>query len=102
RASALLRGEEWLEDVSLCLEAHSDARVSYLEKHVGAGRQIGVSLETALNFGIRRANQQLSSIGHGVTGIHNQIHNDLLHLTGIGLDAPELRIQKSLELNVFT
>ena len=53
--------------------------------HVGAGNYgdmvAGVGF---VEIHVRRLQGDFPAFGHGITGIHNQIQNHLLHLTGIG------------------
>ena len=44
----------------------------------------------------------LASIGHGVPGVEDQVHNDLFDVTFISLDSPETVVQVGFENNVFS
>ena len=46
-------------------------------------------------------NGEPSAVGHGVTGVDDQIHQHLLELPGIGLDAGRARAGMGGELDVF-
>ena len=67
---------------------HADAGVGHGEQDVEAGLDFAVAVGNflgQLNGGA--LNGEPSAVGHGVTGVDDQIHQDLLELPGIGLDA---------------
>ena len=43
----------------------------------------------------------LPALGHGIPGIHRQVHDHLLDLTGIGLDHAQVRPQDGHQIDVL-
>jgi hypothetical protein len=50
---------------------------------------------------IGRLDGELAAFGHGVPGIHHQVHQHLFHLCWIHLYFPEIVGQKRFHFNVF-
>ncbi len=97
----LLRGEEGLEDPCLRFAAHPDAGVAHRDSHVRAREHSGVfHLVVVIHLDVRRLDGQLAAIGHGVARIDREVHQKLLDLSGVGLDAPELGRRKYRQLDV--
>ena len=86
RALALLLGrEERLEDPLARRGVHARAGVGHREHHVGAGHDAGVSRRVGgVELHVGRLDGQLASPRHGVASVHDEVHQDLLDLPGIG------------------
>ena len=46
-----------------------------------------------VQFDVRRLDGELAALGHGVAGVDRQVHEDLLDLAGVGLDAAQVRLE---------
>ena len=85
-----LGGEEGLEQPGFGFFAHAHARVGDGQQNVSAGRHQRMSgdvLGGEINVG--RLQRELTSVGHGVAGIDDEIHDDLLNLRVVDLDHPQ-------------
>ena len=98
----LLGGEERLEDPRLRDSVHAEAGVADgevdvrpgLHAHV-AGRMLFVEIHVGCLDG------ELASVGHGIAGVHHQIHEDLLDLAWVGPHHAEVRRQHLNIVDVF-
>jgi len=55
-----------------------------------------------VQLNVRGLDGELPTMGHGVTGIDGQIHDDLLDLARVGAHAPQPRRRHGDQMNVFT
>ena len=53
-------------------------------------------------FRLRRFDRQQASVGHGIPGVHDQIHEDLFQLPGVGLHVTVIGVEADHQLDVFT
>ncbi len=87
-SSQVLGGEERLEDPRPRRLVHPDARVADRQHHVRPGLHrcmpVGVRL---IEHHVPCLDGQRTAVGHGVPGVDREVHDDLLHLAGIGSDA---------------
>src|SRR6266536_4158006 len=44
---------------------------------------------------------QLAALGHGIASIDCKVHKNLLHLSGINFDRPQIGGRNEMELNIF-
>src|SRR5262249_14529980 len=78
-------GEERLKNTGENLLAHPTAGVGNCQTNVVARMRFGSVLAiVSVEMGTRNFESELSAAGHGVARIHNQVHNHLLELSGIG------------------
>jgi hypothetical protein len=75
----------------LGIRVHAGATVADLEQHVRPRGRIHGAREwrRLTRADVGGADDQPSTVRHGVAGIDGQVHDDLLDLTRVGLDAPE-------------
>ena len=100
--AGLLGGEEGLEDVLARLERDSLADVGDGEDDVGAARERTVGEgRRFLELDIVGADRDRASVGHGVTGVHGQIGQDLTELPRIDLDRVQIRLQPGQQLDLL-
>jgi len=52
-----------------------------------------------INLDLGGANDELAAPGHGVAGVHHEVQDHLLDLTGIHPDGIELRLANHVELS---
>ena len=101
-AAAFLRCIKRLENVCERLGAHADSRVRYAEHHVRSrldGRLIVA--KRRVQFDVAGLNHQLAPIGHRVARVDNQIQNDLLDLSGVGLHRSKVFADLRFHLDRF-
>ena len=55
-----------------------------------------------VQFHIRRLDGELAPFRHGVAGIDDEVHQDLLDLSGIGLQPPQLLIKDGDEIDILS
>ena len=96
-ASGFLRREEGLEDLGPGLLVHARPRVHDRERDVGAGLDAFSSLAKLHVGGLDR---DLPALGHRVPCIHDQVHEDLLDLSGVRLDPPQIFPAPERQLDV--
>ncbi len=93
-------GEERFEDPRACTLVHAHSRVADRKQHVSAGPQVGNAIGAFL-ADVGGLDHQGTAGGHGIPGIDDQIHDNLLDLPRIGPDLPEVVSAASLELDVL-
>jgi len=100
--SLLFGGEEWFEDVSLCFRAHTTSAVAYCNHDVAARLcrllQAAVCL---LEFRIAGLKEKSSAVRRGIPGVNDEVHHDLLHLTGINSHSSESVAWQEAKFDVF-
>ena len=98
----LLRCVERLEDPGQDLLVHAAPVVDDLHGRVSPGgdRQLPLD-ERRLQGKVCGGNHQLSAPGHGVPGVDDEIHQDLLDLTRIRANSPWIRGRLRDELDVL-
>ncbi len=98
-----LVGEKEFEDFAEGLFIHAAARVSHAQECVTARLGPGVGLAILLiNPHILRLDGNLAAGGHGVAGVDAEVHQDLLDLSRIGTDDPQVMTGKEVECDVLT
>ena len=92
-----LGGEEGIEDPLQHLAWHAAPRVAHLQRHVGPGRQRqgwqqtgGIGLVDGLDSGPER-DEAAGPLSDGFRGIGHEVHDQLLHLSGISRDEWQIR-----------
>src|SRR3989441_1258231 len=94
-----LGGEERLEQVRPDLAVHADARVRDAEQHVAPGRDGGRGRGALpVDQGVWPPGPQVSTLGHGVAGVHREVDEHLLDLSGVDPHRAQLGRQRGLEL----
>ena len=98
----ILGGEKRFEYLRTGFLVHPPTRVAQGQHHVRAGMDPHVSFGGALiQLDIRSLDRKFSAFRHRITGVDRQIHDHLLDLSRIGLDAPDIRIEQRDPFNVL-
>ena len=85
-----------------CLRVHPVPRIGDGEHDMRARLTSGLSRSKSLiQRDVGRLDRELAPVGHGVAGVHRQVHDDLLDLGRIGFHPSERRIEGRVELDVF-
>jgi hypothetical protein len=96
-----LRGEERLENTLARRPRHAGARVRNRQHHVRSGRDAGVQrCIGCVELHVGYLDAELTSVGHGVSCIHRQVHDDLLELGGVGLDSAHTVYRKQRQRDI--
>ena len=100
--AARFSGEERLENLPHRVRAHADSGVAYRQRHERTGhgfRVPGGGARIQLRAG--SLNRDPPAIGHGVAGIHHQVHEHLVQLAAIRHHRREVRSELGDDLHVF-
>jgi len=85
------------------LAAHADAGVAHGELHPVAGARLGAALAVqVVQLQVAGLDTQGAAVGHGVAGVHRQVHDDLVDLGRIDEHRPEPLGKVKLEPHVLT
>ena len=103
RPLALFLGrEERFKHMSLSLGIHSVAGVLDRENDVGTGGHgVGRAGAGFFELHIPGFQNELSTRGHGIAGIDGQIHNDLVDLSRVHLNASQVGIERGHQFYVL-
>src|SRR5262249_51703645 len=94
-------GEERFPDPLEVLGRDPGAGVGHGEHDVGAGGRVGDARGRGLlEVNVLDLEQKRAAVRHGVARIHAQVHQDLMHLRGIGEDGPETLRHVGLDLDL--
>ena len=86
----LLGGEERVEDLVQRLGRDAAALVRDRDAHVFALGNAGpFQRQSGPQADILGADRDLAAAGHGVAGVHDEVHQHLLELPGVGADRPQ-------------
>ncbi len=97
-----LGGEERLEDAGLGFAVHTLAGVADGNHDVGSVLDESIFRTVGLVEGdAGGANADFAAVGHGVFSIDDEIHDDLLELTGIGASATDGGSETGGEFDIF-
>ena len=97
----LLGREEGLEDALEMRLGDAGAGIDHLDQHVIAGGQdLGAPLQRGREGDVGGADRQRAARGHGVPRVHREIDDDLLELSLVDLDQPEVAAVDDVELDV--
>ena len=96
----LLGGEEGLEDLVDDLLRDTCAGILDLDQHIVRHRHLALAggLDLAGRH-VARADRQLATVRHGVTGVHRQVDDDLLELGQVGAHRPQVPPVPHVELD---
>src|SRR5262249_12992319 len=98
----LLRCVERFKQMALDLLIHSRTAVTNLEHHVLARFYNPLQADSGIvEFYVAGIDGELASLWHGVSGIHREVHNDLIELGGVCAYQSERRFHVRDYLNVF-
>ena len=99
----LLGGEKRLEDAGLSLRIHPASGIT--DRQHGIGGRFLQTLATTVCCRpfhiIGGLNGKPTPLGHGIAGVHDQIHDGLFNLSRIGFDRPQLRIQGRDQMDIL-
>src|SRR4030043_2432372 len=100
--SLVLRRKKRLENPFAYFGGHPATCIAHRKSHIMAGGypHVGASVNF-IQVCIGRLNDELSSVGHGVSGINGQIENRLFNLPWVSPDAIQLRCLKGDQFNVL-
>ena len=77
-------------------------RIGHRQPGEGAGRRLGVPAHVGVVEHHRRGvDRERASLGHGVPGVDDQVHDDLFDLAGVGADACGIVRQPRDEVDVL-
>ena len=77
-------------------------RVADPDLDIVAGRHVGPrSTWGVANWTFRGPNRQLAAVGHGVARVRHEIDHDLVKLSGIGANVPDLGPRIELDVDVL-
>jgi hypothetical protein len=79
------------------------ARICNLQLHPfsGYGLITQGAMAVPLTLNPRQSNSQFPAVGHGVSGVHGQIGDNLLHLGGVGFYQVVARFNLQAYLYIF-
>jgi hypothetical protein len=97
-----LGGEERLEQPGLGFVAHAHARVGNHQADVSAGGDERMRCNVFRGeLDVGGLQQELASVGHGVAGIYDEIHDNLLNLRAVHLYRPQPIAERGCDLDVL-
>ena len=86
----------------LRFQAHSRAGIRDAEQHVAAFSNNGMLFVVkTVQFHVGRLDDQLAPIRHGVARVDHQVHDDLLHLAGVGANGAQIFRRTNGQFDVF-
>src|ERR1035438_1289463 len=95
-------GEEGLEDAGLGFAVHALASVADRDHDVGAVFDESIFRAVRLvESDAGGADADFAAVGHGVFGVDNEIHDDLLELSGVGASATDGGSEAGSEFDIF-
>ena len=101
--AAPLGSKEGFEDVIQRLLIDAGARVAHRQRHVWTGIHRGVGPRKGFcERHIGGFNGELAALRHGIPGVDGQVHDDLFHLSWVGLHAPQGCLEQRYPLDVLT
>jgi hypothetical protein len=95
-----LRSEEWLENARSGSFIHPDAVIADGQHDIPAWSHRVPARKRLIDIEHCRLDNELSAMGHSVASIHGEIHDDLVHLSGVGLDNRHRRSRQQNDFNV--
>ena len=97
------RGEERLEDLRLRFCIHAQTSVTNGQHHELTGfhgrMHAGIAV---VERDVAGFDGELAALGHGISRVDREIHDDLPDLAGIGLHGAEIRSRNHGQINVFS
>ena len=100
--AALFGGKERLEQSRLYLRRHAGSGVGDGERHVGTRFHAEVPSRVVLvEIDVGGLDRQGAALRHGIPRIHRQVHDNLLHLAVIRLDAGQFGAEPQHDAHVF-
>jgi hypothetical protein len=88
----LLCGEKWLEQMCERVGVHATPVVGDREHHVASRGGAGMFMpEVLAEFHVAGGNCQGTAAGHSIACVDREVHQDVLHLSGIHLDHAKIR-----------
>ena len=86
----------------LDFRGHPHARIANLQNHMRRGRRVGpLGQDGTVGRLHESPDDKAAALGHGVPGVQGQVHDDLVHLSRVGLDGREVRIQLGPEGDIL-
>ena len=101
---SLVRGlglEERLEDSSQGLPVHAHSGIAHRQRHIRTGSHVDRTVVGVVQLNVPGLDAQLAPFRHGVPGVDREVHDDLLDLAAIRLDATEAGLELRHELDVL-
>src|ERR1035441_4581750 len=87
----LFGGKERLEKPVQRLPVHAAAAVRNPQTNQKAASRVGLLRHVGvIDFDGGGADEELATVGHGVAGVHGQVHDDLLEHADVGLDMQQV------------
>ena len=88
--------------MGLHLRGHSRARVGDRQHHVMAGADVEVGARKVIvHHHAGGFDHQLAAVGHGILGVHGEVHKDLPHLPGVGAKSSRMRVERQNQIECF-
>ena len=94
-------GEEGLEDAGLRFLVHAMPGIGNRDHGIAPGLDETVLAEIFADGDISALQRKLAALGHGIFGIDDQVHDDLLELAGVGAGVTGLGGEPGHQLDVF-
>src|SRR5258707_7518723 len=100
--SGLLCCEKWFKDPFSRLFVHTFTGIGYRHFYKWAWFYLDVlAYVVFIKVDVLGLDRQIAAIGHCITGVDDEIHDDLFNLSGISLNVSEFRVQKYATLDAF-
>ena len=94
--------EKGLEDLGDYLVGHAVTCIRDRDVHIATWLQAIIdSLSMPGNFQIAGSDRERSAVGHGITGIDNKIHKDLVQLTAVDPHRSQLELALEDDFNLI-
>jgi hypothetical protein len=97
-----LGSEEWFENMTLHLRRHSSSGIGDRQHDVRS--RLDFKMRNGVGFGqIQRSrlDEQTSSLRHGIAGVHHEVDNNLIDLSGVCQDLADVFSQSQFKLDVL-
>src|SRR6185369_53297 len=96
-------GEERLVYPRLNRSAHAATGVRHSEHHVRSGDDANVELcIRSVQLHVGGLDRQPATVWHGIAGVHDQVHQDLLQLICVCVNRPEIAFTQHAHLDILT
>src|SRR5208283_3768496 len=99
--SFFLGGKERLKDAGLGFLVHALAGIGNRDHGIASGLDKTVFAEVLAHGNVGALQSELAAFGHGIFGIDDQVHDDLLKLADVGASVTGLGGEAGHQFDVF-
>src|SRR5260221_10048254 len=100
--SLFLGGKERFKDAGLSFLVHAVAGIGNRNYGIASGLDETVLAKVLAHGNVRTFHGELATFGHGVFGVDDQVHDDLLELAGVGAGVSGLSGEAGNQFDVFS